>query len=938
MTSPNSNYPEFQNTDKDQRQRIALLITRVILLTGVLISFAILYIAMTTYDWHLFTLYAGNILFLILTYFGLRQIQKKSIVNGILILIGSLQLIIALLPILFTDLGILIGLISFLMASLIISQTLEMNFVRKLLPISALVGLLTILVGYLPLSFRVPVPNPLIITIAMVAILETMVLTVIVWSRFTTFNIQTKLVVAFITLLAVSLIITGGYNVAVSYNSQRAQISTNIENDLNAKHKGLVNFLEATREDTIFLGQSEVLHAYIKALGDIADPNIITEARSVVERDFRNYAENRGVYEQIRFVNNAGDEVFRIDTSMDGIASIVPDAQLRKKGDPYSFRELNYFTQTNQLASGQVFVSPLDLDTTGNQIETPYIPIIRFGTPIVFNTQTKGVVFLYVYAKKFLDPLSTSGLNTFLVDTNGYYLFNPDESKLWGQDLKTGITINKDFPDLIKNLYSGKPGNQETNGYLITYSPITIPGESAPRWYLGTFVSLDSITGPILTSTFTSLTLLLLTMVVSIFAMTYLSSTITAPLEHLATTAQDIAAGNFSARANIETKDEVGALATVFNAMTSELQGLVASLENRVAERTAELETQKQNSDARAKQFEAITKVARAISVTRNLQELLPQISKVISEQFGFYHVGIFLNDFTNQIAMLSAANSEGGQRMLARRHQLKIGEQGIVGFATGTGQPRIALDVGEDAAFFNNPDLPNTRSEMALPLMVADKVIGALDVQSTEANAFSSEDIEVLSTLADQVALAIQNARSFDETRKTLAEAEAVSRQYLRESWGNISGENKVTGFRYTASGAVPLDRDIRPNGGNSHSAVKPNDEHPPIKVPIQLRGQTIGTLKVHAPETEKLTDIQLDLIKAVADRVALSVENARLFEETAKRAERERRVSDITTKIRSVNDPQQMINTAIDELRQALGATSVEVMPQRLSDITDK
>ena len=384
-------------------------------------------------------------------------------------------------------------------------------------------------------------------------------------------------------------------------------------------------------------------------------------------------------------------------------------------------------------------------------------------------------------------------------------------------------------------------------------------------------------------------------------------------------------------RANISMagRDEIALVARSFDEMSRRLKEIFSDLEKKVDERTANLAVATAESNKRAQQFEAITKVAHSISATQDLQELLPQISRVISEQFGFYHVGIFLNDFTNRVAMLSAANSEGGQRMLARGHQLKIGEQGIVGFVTGTGQSRIALDVGDDAVFFNNPDLPNTRSEMALPLKIADKIIGALDVQSTKPNAFSSDDVDVLSTLADQVSAAIQNARLFDQIGKALAESEAASRQYLRESWGRLSNEHKLTGFRYTASGASPLERDKTTSDGKAPPAAK---------IPIQLRGETIGALKVHIPETGKLTDIQLDLIKAVAERVALSVENARLFEETEKRAERERRVSDITTKIRSANDPQQMINTAIDELRRALGATLVEVLPQRLSDMTDK
>ncbi|MBK8821537.1 MAG: GAF domain-containing protein [Anaerolineales bacterium] len=212
-----------------------------------------------------------------------------------------------------------------------------------------------------------------------------------------------------------------------------------------------------------------------------------------------------------------------------------------------------------------------------------------------------------------------------------------------------------------------------------------------------------------------------------------------------------------------------------------QLQELTQNLEQRIQQRTTDLEEASALSEKRARQFEAITRISSTITSVQNLQELLPRISEVISRQFGFYHVGIFLTDASRQYAVLSAANSDGGRKMLKRSHQLKIGEQGIVGYVTGTGKPRVALDVGEDIVFFNNPDLPETHSEMALPLQIAGNIIGALDVQSIEPNAFSVEDVNILSVLADQVSLAIQNARLFDQSAKLLSESEAIQHQYLR-------------------------------------------------------------------------------------------------------------------------------------------------------------
>lgn len=357
-------------------------------------------------------------------------------------------------------------------------------------------------------------------------------------------------------------------------------------------------------------------------------------------------------------------------------------------------------------------------------------------------------------------------------------------------------------------------------------------------------------------------------------------------------------------------------------------------LEERVQERTGELEAASAQNQRRIRQFEAIVRVSQTIMSTKNLKEALPLITRAISEQMGFYHVGVFLNDVNNQYAVLSAANSEGGQVMLARGHQLKIGEQGIVGYVAFARKPRIALDVGADATFFNNPDLPLTRSEMALPLKVSDSMIGVLDIQSEHPNAFTSEDVDILSTLADQVSLAIENARLFDQTRKSLGEAESISRQYLRQAWGNVSQGQKLIGYRYTTSGVYPLESTenttINPNGGDT--------ERHQVTVPIILRGEQIGALKIQTPRAESIKQDQIDLIKAVAERVALAAENARLFEETTQRAERERLVSDITNKIRSVNDPGQMIQTALAELQQALNATRVEIVPSAPAKKTDQ
>ncbi|MEJ2710024.1 MAG: HAMP domain-containing protein, partial [Anaerolineales bacterium] len=203
------------------------------------------------------------------------------------------------------------------------------------------------------------------------------------------------------------------------------------------------------------------------------------------------------------------------------------------------------------------------------------------------------------------------------------------------------------------------------------------------------------------------------------------------PIQNLVAATEEFGAGNLNVEVPVETDDEIGILADAFRTMVSEVKGFITTLEQRVSERTRELER-------RSLQIQVAAEVARDVSATRDLSELLQRAVNLVRERFGFYHAGIFLVDEKREYVVLRAATGEAGRKMLLQGHKLRIGEMGIVGYATGSGQPRIALDVGIDAVHFQNPLLPETRSEIALPLKSGDQVIGALDVQSKQAAAFS--------------------------------------------------------------------------------------------------------------------------------------------------------------------------------------------------------
>jgi GAF domain-containing protein/HAMP domain-containing protein len=411
----------------------------------------------------------------------------------------------------------------------------------------------------------------------------------------------------------------------------------------------------------------------------------------------------------------------------------------------------------------------------------------------------------------------------------------------------------------------------------------------------------------------------------------FVSRIVANPILALTATAEKIAVGDLNAQAIVSGQDEIGTLANTFNLMTAQLRNSISSLETRVQDRTKELADQNEFLRYSSQQLQTLADVARSIASVRNLDELLDQVTVFISQRFGFYHVGIFLTD-ENGYAVLRAANSPGGKRMLARQHKLKVGQVGIVGYVTDRGEPRIATDVGQDAVYFNNPDLPQTRSEMALPLRVGNETIGALDVQSTEANAFSGGDIALFTTLSDQIAIAIDNNRLYAETNRALEEARNLHRQYLRQEWSRATTERQVSSYLYTSQGVSqqePVISDEIEQVLETGETIAQNG----MIVPISLRGETIGVIQIQERGTRDRvwSNDEVIAVQSVADQVGQALENARLFEQTVRRAERERLVIDITSKIRATTDAQQMIEIAIQELQKTLNISRAQIILSR-------
>ena len=351
--------------------------------------------------------------------------------------------------------------------------------------------------------------------------------------------------------------------------------------------------------------------------------------------------------------------------------------------------------------------------------------------------------------------------------------------------------------------------------------------------------------------------------------------------------------------------------------MVVALRQTQVEMEKRVVERTHEL-TRK--SDL----LSASTYVTHEISSMQDLDELLSRAVKMISEQFDFYHTAIYLMNIRGDYVVLQATSSEGGKKLMERGYRLRVGTEGIVGFVASEKRAHIALDVGNDAVFFDVPELADTRSELAIPLVIHNRVIGVLDMQSTDSQALRYDEIELFQNMADQIAATIENTRMLSESQLVVSQLDVILNEETRQSWMTESASRNPA-FHYSTSGVKALEKPIHLKGKNI------------LDIPLVLRGQKIGKLSLQRKsEYQKWTTQEEVVANDVATQAALALENIRLVERTRQRANREQAIATIATHIRETLDLETVLRTSAREIQNMLNLQEAEIrlIPQEKPD----
>lgn len=357
-------------------------------------------------------------------------------------------------------------------------------------------------------------------------------------------------------------------------------------------------------------------------------------------------------------------------------------------------------------------------------------------------------------------------------------------------------------------------------------------------------------------------------------------------------------------------------LKSAFARVTSQVQAAFLSvtreresLEEKVRERTEELET-------RMSQLRASATTARAIAEEQEITELINKAVNLIGERFEYYHVGIYILDTQRRIAYLQASSSVIGKSLIGQAFRIEPDRKNPISLVVENNKTIITHDL-ENRGFVQDKNFPLTRSRMALPLSVRGHMIGILDIHSDQQQAFSSQDAEILQTLADLTAISFDNVRLIGETRSLLSQVEASTSQQTQQTWSKLTSRHK-SAYQYTPAGVRPI--------------FTPEKKHQSdgLYIPIVLHDQTIGRIKLKKRNSSvnDWSERERDVVEKISTQIALALENSRLVDEAQRNALRNQMIANFSTYVRETLDVESVIRTATTELRKVFDLKEAEIL----------
>jgi GAF domain-containing protein/HAMP domain-containing protein len=791
-----------------------------------------------------------------------------------------------------------------------------------------------------------------------------------------TFSLRTKLVVAFLAVTIIPIVIISYF----TYTTSRQALT----NDANQKLAAAA-YTTAGDIDTFITNNLEIIRT-------AAQYPAVVDYLSLSASQRSNSPEEGRVLTLLTAMSRQ-DPVFLSSVAVYDVNGItLADTYASDIGLDKSGR--NYFKETMKL--GLPFASDVEHSTTTG------VPSIYFAAPVRDSSGAViGIVRLRFFAsilqKLVIGETGLAGESSYavLLDTNHIRLAHgSDRNRVFKSIVPLDAAILKDLQDkglmpagtpeeLSTNLPDFEAGlnNLAQNPYFASdtngdggLEESAVATLSNKPWSVAFVQSQSVFLQPVTTQTRNNLLVAIAVTLVVAMAGFAFSQTLAGPIVRLTQTAQAISKGDINTVAKVESGDEIGTLAGTFNTMTAQLREFIGTLEQRVADRTKALTTS--------------TEVSRRLSTIMEETKLVHEVVDQVKNAFNYYHAQIYFFDADKDQLVMAGGTGEAGVTMIEQHHQIPVG-RGLVGHAAQNNEPILVSNTSLDVNWLPNPLLPDTKAEAAIPIAIGDDVLGVLDVQHNVSDGLQREDVELLQSIANQVAVAMRNIRQYETTQKiasdmsvvadvgiatsTITNADVLLQEVVdltKKSFNlyhaHIYLMNEAGDTLKLAAGAGDIGRQMASEGrsialDSEKSLVAraartqvgvvvndvtldpeflPNpllpDTHSEMAVPMIVAGKTLGVLDVQSETVGRFTQIDISIKTTLASQIAIAVQNARSFVQAQKQADRETTLNQISQKIQSTQTIEAALQTAARELGHALGMkpTLVALDPSALSD----
>lgn len=838
-------------------ERSAFLTAVLIAIAHFLAVFYYLYVGWTSGTGQFLALAAISFGLGVLAGFGAILSRRERPAQGIMLVMYALAVSYPPIALLVSGLGAVLGPALMVIGPMSAFHALSQRSSRAIMVVTIVSGLTTLLLDLFGSAAR---PALVGAFIPLLALLVTGVLAFLVFRQFRDYSLRTKLVISLVGITLISVAIVG----VISSSISSAQINEQVGTNLSAVTSSLAREIAELVSNDVDILSALSLNKFIQDTVAIANTDGSSDQAYFdrIDQEWKNAADNDPLITGI-LKNELADDLVEFQSRFPGFLEIfVTDqygaiiASTNRTSDYYQADEEWWQVAWNN-GSGRVYVSQATFDESANAYAIDIaVPISTHNdsTPIGVLRSTidinilenliasvqlgqTGQADLVFQGDQYLDP-DGLGLTTLAPeDVAGLASLSETYGQRTFEDSLTLVSKSKVSAPLSKH----HEVIEQLGWTVVVHQDIAEAHESVAA-----------------TTRSISLAGIVIALVIAVVAQ-ILAQILVGPISRLTVVADQVTAGDLQARANVEAADEIGSLATAFNTMTSRLHEFIANLESRVAERTGGLVL--------------AAEVGRSVSQVRELHLMLQDAAEIVRSRFDLYYVQVYLTDPAQSALILEAGTGTVGTELVARGHRLPVNTASINGRAAMEKHSVVIPDTSASTTFKPNPLLPDTRSEMAVPLLVGEKVVGVLDLQSQNPGALNQDILPAFEALAGQLAIAIQNANLLAEAQQARLEVESQAGRLVRKNWQehlDAIHQPERIGFVFEGNAVIPL---------ADAADIKPPSEGNIIQAPVAITGESLGTLSVEL-DARDLTAQTAELVNNVARQVAQQIENLRLLE----------------------------------------------------------